>query len=822
MSDSDLEQERKLFERCITRPVEQWDAFLDNECAGDAPLRTRVRRMLDHYRETWNEQSGFLRLDGKDPERIGPYRLLQRLGEGGMGIVYAAEQREPVRRRVAIKVLRGGYESREVLARFDVERQALSLMTHENIARILDAGTTPDHRPYIVMEFVPGEPVSRFCQRTGLSIRQRLELFSAICDAIQHAHQKGVIHRDIKPSNILVMQEEGRAVAKIIDFGIAKAVAQPLTAHTLETQIGSMLGTPDYMSPEQVELSPLDVDTRADVYALGAVLYELLCGAPPFNFRDGQQSYLEIQRIVRDTEASPPSTRLDGATARKVRGELDWVTLKALQKDRNQRYGSAAELADDVRRVLNEEATVAGPPSRLRHVKKFVRRNRAAVALASVALLTLAGLALSMTLQSRWLLEERDRANREAEIANETSAFLVDLFRAGDPYSGGQRGLDTDILLNDAIERIEDTMPTASAVRVRLYRALGRIHLNLGHYKEGDRVLQRSLRDAKQLYGENHLETLQSRRELVVALVHRGQWQEAINEIEDIVEMRRALLGEDDVENFRLLANLGSTLYRTGNTDRALRLLEQAAAGLRDLLGPEHANVLGINNNLALLYRELGRIDEARALLEQLVETSATVLGELHPQTLGATFNLVDLHRETGDNESAATVYARLLESQRAGLGEEHPDTLMTRYSLAPLHAEPETRKTEMRAVLELRNKVLGSDHPLVQQTRIQAALMLSEDSSSLEERERLLETALGKMSSQLGTGNESYRLGQVLLAEVRAEQLRMREATVLLREAQQAGESLSSYLEDPDFAQLRDTPEFRELLQAVVNDGTR
>lgn len=813
MDNSDLDKERELFDRCTAMPAEQWDSFLEAECRDDPALRNRLRGMLDHYRETMNEQSGFLRLDGRDPERIGPYRILQRLGKGGMGIVYAAEQREPVRRRVAVKVLRGGYESREVLARFDVERQALSLMTHENIARILDAGTTPDHRPYIVMEFVPGEPVSRFCQRTELSIRRRLELFCNVCDAVQHAHQKGVIHRDIKPSNILVMQDEERVVPKIIDFGIAKAVAQPLTAHTLETQMGSMLGTPDYMSPEQVELSPLDIDTRADVYALGAVLYELLCGIPPFNFKGGQQSYLEIQRIIRDTEPPPPSARLEGAAAKAVRGELDWVTSRALQKDRNHRYGSAAELADDVRRILNEEATLAGPPSKLRHVRKFVRRNRASVALASIAMLTLMGLALSMTLQSRWLLEERDRANREAEIANETSAVLVDLFRAGDPYSGGRRGLDTDSLLNGAVERIENTMPTASAVRARLYRALGRIHLNLGHYEEGERILQRSLRDARQLYGDNHLETLQSRRELVVALVHRGQWQQAINEIEDIVEKRRALLGADDVENFRLIANLGSTLYRTGNTERALPILEQAAAGLRDLLGPEHANVLGINNNLALLYRELGRIDEARTLLEQLVAISAKVLGELHPQTLGATFNLVDLHREAGDDDSAATVYARLLESQRAQLGEEHPDTLMTRYSLAPLLPDPEMRKAEMRAVLELRNKVLGNDHPLVQQTRIQTALLLSEDAASLDEREHLLETALEKLGPQLG------RLGQVLLAEVRAEQLRMNEAAGLLREAQQAGEVLSSYLEDPDFAQLRDSAEFRELLQAVVQD---
>jgi len=389
-SAMNIDREQALFSQCLEYPPSDWSRVLAENC-DDAELRDRVLGLLERHRDTRTEEPSFLRLDGGDPDRIGPYRILQRLGEGGMGIVYAAEQREPVRRRVAIKVLRDGHNSREVLARFDVERQALALMNHGNIARIIDAGTTADRRPFIAMEFVPGEPITRYCERYDLSVEQRLALFRRVCDAVQHAHQKGVIHRDLKPSNILVMEENGEPVPKIIDFGIAKAISQRLTDRTLETRVGSLLGTPDYMSPEQVELSPLDVDTRADVYALGAVLYELLCGAPPFGFGGGDHGFTEIQRIVREVEPVAPSRRTGGTTVKVLHRELDWIVLHALRKDRNQRYVSASEFAEDIRRWLNSETTLAEPLSRLRHISKFVRRNRAFTALAAVAAMTVTG-----------------------------------------------------------------------------------------------------------------------------------------------------------------------------------------------------------------------------------------------------------------------------------------------------------------------------------------------------------------------------------------------------------------------------------------------
>ncbi|HEX7029371.1 MAG TPA: serine/threonine-protein kinase, partial [Gammaproteobacteria bacterium] len=419
---TDFDRERALFTLCVERPSAEWEQVLESQC-DDPGLRERVRRLLERHRDTPTHDSGFLRLDGGDPDRIGPYRILQRLGEGGMGIVYAAEQREPMRRRVAIKVLRGGYSSREVLARFDVERQALALMNHANIARILDAGTTADHRPFIVMEFVPGEPVTRYCEQRNLSLRARLSLLRTVCDAVQHAHQKGVIHRDLKPSNILVMEEDGKPVPKIIDFGIAKAVSQRLTERTLETKVGSLLGTPDYMSPEQAELSPLDVDTRSDVYALGAVMYRVLTGVPPLRLSGSGKSYTDIQRTILDEIPAAPSQKASGLLRRQLRGELDWIVLKALEKQRADRYASAADLAADIRRHLNNETVSAGPPSRLRKIDKFVRRHWLATASALAVIVTLSVSQLLLVQKNRELEAERDRANVAAATSESVTAF---------------------------------------------------------------------------------------------------------------------------------------------------------------------------------------------------------------------------------------------------------------------------------------------------------------------------------------------------------------------------------------------------------------
>src|SRR5687767_454521 len=417
-------QERDIFIEALTTDPSERAAYLDAACGDDHELRRRVEQLLTEHEK---EQSFFLdgplpgvnvTIDQPAKERlgtmIGPYKLLQQIGEGGMGVVYMAEQTEPVQRRVAIKIIKPGMDSRQVIARFNAEKQALALMDHVNIARVLDAGATGGEpggvspgRPYFVMELVHGVPITKYCDDNHLTPRQRLELFVPVCQAIQHAHQKGIIHRDVKPSNVMVTLYDGKPVPKVIDFGVAKATEQKLTERTLFTQYGTLVGTLEYMSPEQAEMSALGADTRSDIYALGVLLYELLTGSTPLSHqRFKEAGYAEILRLIKEEEPPRPSTRLSDSgealasisanrhtepakLTKLVRGELDWIVMKTLEKDRNRRYETAKDFAADVQRYLNDEQVQACPPSAGYRLRKFVRRDNGPVLAASLGLLAL-------------------------------------------------------------------------------------------------------------------------------------------------------------------------------------------------------------------------------------------------------------------------------------------------------------------------------------------------------------------------------------------------------------------------------------------------
>src|SRR5262245_20854503 len=428
-------------------PPEEWENWLEQSCQGNDELRNHVRVLLRAHAEpgsfleqpavaadaTVLHESPISEVPGTV---IGPYKLLQQIGEGGMGVVFMAEQTEPIQRTVALKIIKPGMDTRQVIARFEAERQALAMMDHPNIAKVLDAGTTDAGRPYFVMELVKGIPITKYCDDKQLTLRQRLELFKPVCEAVQHAHQKGIIHRDLKPTNVLVAEYDGRAFPKVIDFGVAKATAQKLTERTMFTEFGQVIGTVEFMSPEQAKLNQLDIDTRSDIYSLGVLLYELLTGSTPFEQkRLREAAFDEVLRIIREEEPPRPSTRLSTSETlpsiaanrhtepdrlnKDVRGELDWIVMRCLDKDRNRRYETASSLALDIERYLDDEPVQACPPSTSYRFRKFARRNKAAIAVAAVALSMLLLGVVGLAISNRLIAAERAQAEAERKRADQ-------------------------------------------------------------------------------------------------------------------------------------------------------------------------------------------------------------------------------------------------------------------------------------------------------------------------------------------------------------------------------------------------------------------
>ena len=797
MTTGDHEKLRRLFEEAAaTAPVER-EAFLAAACGGDIDLRRRLGAMLAAAEDEVflgsptvgegpnpSSSAGTTVLLREGPgTRIGPYTIVRQIGEGGFGAVFLAEQAEPVRRTVALKIVKLGMDTREVVARFEQERQALALMDHPNIARVIDAGATAAGRPYFVMDYVEGRPIMEYCDKENLSVEERLELFGQVCHAVQHAHSKGIIHRDLKPSNLLVAESSGRPAVKIIDFGIAKAISTKLTDKTFFTEVRQIIGTVQYMSPEQAEGS-VDIDTRTDVYALGVVLYELLTGSTPFDARTLRDAmYGEIQRMIREVDPPKPSTRLvqshdtiaSIAACRRVepkrlgaivRGELDWIVMRALEKDRGRRYATAEGLADDVRRHLLGEAVVAAPPGAAYRFRKFLRRNRAAAtAGVAVAASLLAGI-VAFAWQAKVARRERDRAiaaesliAKRADELRLVSDFQAKMLEKIDPTEAGitlvrdlrakhakalaERGIPEDerasrlqafdeelarvnatdaalelvdgTILAPAVDAIDAQFSDQPLVEATLRNTLANLYVKIGRYDRALPLQESALATRKDLLGEEDADTLRCVQDMGVLLQLKGEYARAEPLFREALEAHRRVRGPDHAAAIVSLSSLGGNLRYQGRLEDAEPILREAVARSKRALGPDDRNTMICENVLGFLLVDQGKLAEAEPLWRETYQRGRKALGPDDPDTLVWANNLGGLLDSVGHLAEGEVFYREAYESTRRVRGEEHPSTLTCARNLA-VNLEKQGRYAEAEPIarenVEASRRTLGGDHP--------------------------------------------------------------------------------------------------------------
>ena len=742
-------------------------AWLDQHCAGNPALRARLDELVaahfhanplppaeatgsfaapveaatESFRPT-SEATGMV--------IAGRYKLLQQIGEGGMGSVWMADQTEPVKRRVAVKLIRVERgQSKTILSRFDAERQAIALMDHPHIAKLLDAGTTATGAPYFIMELVKGIPLNDYCDTHKLSIPERLTLFMQICAAVQHAHQKGIIHRDLKPSNILVESHDGKPVPKVIDFGLAKATTGlKLTEHTLFTGFGGVLGTPLYMAPEQASFNAVDVDTRADIYALGVILYELLTGTTPLTREAIKQAHLdEMLRLIREQEAPTPSSRLSTSDSkpsiaanrqtepaklgRFVKGELDWIVLKALAKERERRYETASGFAKDVERFLNHEPVSAGPVSAGYRLKKFVQRNRGQVIAASLVLLALlAGIA-----GTSWgFYREAQRAEGERQAKLDADAKRQEAERLQHRAEAGEK------LAGERLVQVEEEKKVAAAVTSFLqYKLLAQadvqyqarrlldLGIDLGELRENPTIKELLDRAARELTPERIEQNFPGQRRLQAELLKTvgdsyaavGEHEKAIPLLTRSFDLFREDLGLENARTLRVIGMLALAYEIAGNTAKSIELHETDYTVSKRALGPDHPDTLTSMSNLGISYQRSRQLHKAIPLLEEALRRRTAVHGPDHENTLNSQFRLAEGYHHAGQLDRAVSLFEEAHHKLQATVGAEHPQTYLCMAGLANSYVSNGKLHEGIRLHEEVVKYVVEKYGPVHRNTRV-------------------------------------------------------------------------------------------------------
>jgi len=733
---------------------------------------------------------------------IGPYRLARRLGEGGMGEVWEAEQLSPVRRTVALKLLKAGMDSRQIAMRFEAERQVLALMQHPGIAQMFDAGITAGGRSYFVMEYVEGSPITSYCDKAGINVQARLLLFQQVCDAVQHAHQKGVIHRDIKPSNVLVTLKDGVPLPKVIDFGLAKLTAPDAGNATL-TEIGTILGTPAYASPEQMSLGTIDVDTRSDVYSLGVMLYELLIGVIPFETDDPRPvALLELRRNIRDLEPARPSARLSSlgdrretiaqmrasevsALRRQLRGDLDWIVMKALEKDRMRRYASPEDFRRDIERYLEHEPVLARSPTASYRLHKFVQRHRLGTAFATALLLLLIAFAAISAVQARRIAAERDRATAEASKASSINTFLQETIGSADPWQTG-----TDISIRQTLEqaakkvdiRFKDQPLVAAGVR----RTIGESYAGLGRFDEAERLLRSALEVRVALLGREHADVAQSLSDMAALNQQRGNYDLAETQYREVLAIRRKLFGAVHALVADSLLDLATVLTLKGEFASAYEAAAQALSIREQLTGKNGIETAAVLTKMGEIVSGQGDFRRAEQFSARAFDLYKQRLGSNDVRTALAASNLGAVYYRQDKYEQAETLYRNSVDALARVLGRSHPETIISMENLAgallALKRYDEALLL-MDEVLAARRAVLGEENRLVARTLINIATVLSRAGKIQQAREAYA-AALPRFVKAYGPDHPDTALSYYAFGVFESRQHEYAQAEKLLRQA--------------------------------------
>jgi eukaryotic-like serine/threonine-protein kinase len=827
MAIQQWEHVKELLYRAMQLEPVQRAQFLDQACSSDAALRAEVESLLSVDEDVRSSflQSSPLGADlprSDDIPALKPgqvfaqrFRLVRKLGEGGMGQVWLAEQTSPVRRQVALKLIKAGMYDESVVKRFQAERQSLAVMDHPAIAKVFDAGTTPQGQPYFVMEYVPGLPITEYCDQKKLSIPERLKLFIQACEGVQHAHQKAIIHRDLKPANILVVEVDGKPVPRIIDFGLAKATTLPAEGQSLFTQLGHFMGTPGYMSPEQVDPNVQDVDTRTDVYSLGVILYVLLVGLQPFETRQ-KQPLDEWLRKLREEEPPRPSTKVSTdrdtpiatAAARAteprqlvslLRGDLDWITMRAVEKDRARRYGAPSELAADIRRYLNHEPVAARPASAGYRLRKYTRRHRAAVGVAAGLVLLLAAFSILQAVQLRRITRERDRANRERDRATRITDFMTGMFKVSDPSEARGNSVTAREILDKASKDMGTGLAKDPEVQSQMMEVMARTYTNLGlfarahelakgaldaqlrrhgpddpktlesmaqfgwildhegHYSEAEKLERQALASERRIVGTDDPLTLETMDRLAFVLLHEGRYDETEKLEREAIEAATRRLGPESAQTLQSMDYLGGVLFSEARYAAAEQEFRQLLDVARRVWGPDYPMTLFAMGNLALALEAQGRLAEAEPLLREALAGSRRVLGPEHFNTVNAMENSGELFAKEGHLAEAEKIFREALGIWFRTLGPEHPATLMAQSNLAGvLLKEGHTHEAEklQRETLAAEVKVLGLEHheTFVSQSRLAEILIREGDYT---EAEKIARKAFAVQLRTLGTQHD-------------------------------------------------------------------